>query len=123
MERSHAERRRGRRVPLTVPLLIRQGDARQPHAFHEEVTRDLSLAGAYFETEQETYTVNDLVVPSVMISDVQTRTFPFTRLAGKSRVVRVDTLPQSGASGRKRFGVALEFGDDFTALAALPTRG
>ncbi|MBI4341067.1 MAG: PilZ domain-containing protein [Candidatus Omnitrophica bacterium] len=123
MEPRHVERRRGRRVPLAIPIMIRQGTGRQPQTFEEEATRDISLAGVYFETERESYAVDDILMTSVVIPDVQTRLFPFSRLAGRSRVVRVDPLPQPSASGRKRFGVALEFGDDFTVLAALPARG
>ena len=121
MEQGRVERRKGRRVGLEVPLQIRQAGGRTAGAFQEEQTKNISLAGAYFETEDEqAYAVNEFVITSVSIPVEQRRAFPFTRLAGRSRVVRVNELPSEQASGRKRYGIALEFGDDFTALAALP---
>ena len=121
MEQGRVERRRGRRISLEAPLLIRRAGGRKAEAFKEERTKNISLAGVYFETEEEAdYAVNDFVMTSVSIPVSQTRAFPFTRLAGRSRVVRVSELPQEPASARKRCGVALEFSDDFTALAALP---
>ena len=124
MDQVRVERRRGRRVQLEAPLLVRRTATPGPEPFEEAVTRDISIAGIYFETEQDAYTVNDFVVTSVTIPGAQRRTFPFTRLAGRSRVVRVNPLDQAqGAAARKRFGVALEFGDDHTILTALPAQG
>ena len=122
MEQGRVERRKGRRVGLEVPLRIRQAGGREARAFQEERTRNISLAGVYFETEDyDAYAVNEFVITSVSIPVEQRRAFPFTRLAGRSRVVRINELPsEEQASTRKRYGVALEFGDDFTALAALP---
>ncbi len=124
MDEARVERRRGRRVQLQAPMLIRRTTTPGPEPFEEEVTRDISIAGIYFETERGAYAVNDCVVTSVTIPDAQRRTFPFTRLAGRSRVVRVKPPgPELGTSTRKRFGVALEFGDDCTILTALPAQG
>ena len=95
---------------------------REARPSQEEVTQNISLAGVYFETDDSNYTLNDVVMTSVAIPESQTRHFPFTRLAGRSRVVRVSELPPSGSGGRKRVGIALEFGDDVTALTAIPTR-
>jgi hypothetical protein len=84
------------------------------------VTKDLGLAGVYFETDAETgFAVDEVVMTSVAVPELQRRAFPFTRLAGRGRIVRVQELP----GGEKRIGIALEFGDDVTALTALPTRG
>lgn len=123
MERGNAERRRGRRVNIQAPVRIRSL-AGQQIPFREELTKDISLAGVYFETEQvDGYLVNDVVMASVSVPQQDTREFPFTRLAGRSRVVRVNELPAEPSAGRKRVGIALEFGDDLTALTALPARG
>ena len=110
---------------LQAPLLIRRADTREPQPFREHMTQNISLAGVYFEAEDaDTCAVNEVVIASVSIPEPQRRTFPFTRLAGRSRVVRVKEFPsETAAGGRKRFGVALEFGNDLTALAALPPRG
>ena len=118
------ERRRGRRVSLQAPLLIRRISAREPESFKEETTSNISLAGIYFETEQlDSYAPNDVVMASVSVPEAQRREFPFTRLAGRSRVVRVNALPPQEPEGRARFGVAIEFGQDVTALTAIPPRG
>ena len=124
METSEADRRRGRRVDLRAPLLIRRIDAQQPASFNEKVIGNISLAGVYFETDdRDRYAINDVVMASVSVPEPQQRNFPFTRLAGRSRVVRVNELSAQGSpEGRKRFGVALEFGDDVTALTAIPSR-
>ncbi len=89
----------------------------------QETATNISLAGVYFETEQgEGYSVNEVLTTSVAIPESQSRVFPFRRVAGRGRVVRVHELPQQeGASRTKRFGVALEFGEDIIALTALPT--
>ena len=124
MQQGHAERRRGRRAEVQGPLFIRRLDQRAAGAVQEEVTGNISLAGAYFETEQgNAYRVNDVVLASVSIPETQTRQFPFTRLAGRSRVVRVSELSPQGSTDRKRYGIALEFGEDLTALTAIPRIG
>ena len=108
---------------MEAPLLIRRAGA-QVSAPRQEVTKNVSLAGVYFETEEEhPYTDNEMVMASVSIPEAHTRDFPFTRLAGRGRVVRIEAVPQQEAAGRKRFGIALEFGHDLTALTAVPARG
>ena len=116
------ERRRGQRATFEAPLQLRRVEARLAAEPVEEVVQNISLDGAYFETDREPYAVNDLLFASVSIPDAQRREFPFTRLAGRSRVVRVDALPQQGSDDPPRFGIALEFGDDVTALTTVPSR-
>ena len=111
-------------MTFEAPLLIRRIGTESPGPFKEEVAKNVSLAGVYFETEEgKRYTLDDIVMVSVSIPEThRSREFPFTRLAGRSRVVRVESLSDAGASPRKRFGIALEFGDDVTALTAIPAR-
>ena len=123
-----AERRRGRRADVQAPTVVRHvgpkgSDARGAHSAHrQQLSNNISLAGVYFETDEENlYNINDVVMASVSIPEAKRREFPFTRLAGRSRVVRVDCL--STDAGHKRFGIALEFGEDMTALTATPLRG
>ena len=124
MPQDRVERRRGRRADVRAPLTIRRLEAREPGAIQEEVAGNISLAGVYFETERaNAYAVNDVVITSVSIPASQTHHFPFTRLAGRSRVVRVSELPAQGSADRKQFGIALEFGEDLTALTAIPRIG
>ena len=118
----HAERRKGRRAAVQAPILIRRVGTREPEPFTEQVARNISLAGVYFETtEKGAYEVNQLVMTSVSVPEIQRREFPFTRVAGRSRVVRIEELAE--ATGHSRFGIALEFGDDITALTATPPLG
>ena len=117
------ERRRGRRASVEAPLLIRRTGA-QGVTPKEEIAQNVSLAGVYFETEEgHPYANNEIVMASVSIPEAHARNFPFTRLAGRGRVVRVEDVPQEDRSGGKRFGIALEFGHDLTALSAIPARG
>ena len=123
MERSGEDRRRDQRVSLEAPLRIRRLGAPTSEPFTERVIGNISLAGVYFETDEaDAYKINDIVVASVSVPESQRRIFPFTRVAGRSRVVRVRELPQQSGGGRTRFGVALEFGNDLTALTATPSR-
>ena len=124
MPQGSVDRRRGRRANVQAPVLIRRLGEGGPKHVKEETAKNISLAGVYFETDAgDAYAVNDVVMTSVSISVGSTRNFPFTRLAGRSRVVRVNECPQEGSGKGKRFGVALEFGEDLTALSALPARG
>ena len=118
------ERRRGRRVELGAPLVIRSLGQEAPRSFEEQTTTNISLAGIYFETDDEPpYAINDAFMISVAIPESQRRDFPFTRLAGPGRVVRVTTLPSRGPEGKARVGVALELGANTTAYTATPPRG
>ena len=123
MLQSRVERRRGRRAAVPAPLVIRRSGSQGSGARVEEQASNVSLAGVYFETTKP-YAPDEIVIASVSIPEPsQTRDFPFTRLAGRSRVVRVEELPPEDAGGEKRFGIALEFGSDVTALSAIPGRG
>jgi hypothetical protein len=118
-----SERRRGKRIMVQAPVQIRRIENDKPAPFRQEVATNVSLAGVYFETAApEGYQVNEIVLTSVSVPESSTREFPFTRLAGRSRIVRVLELPGQ-EQGQKRYGIALEFGDDLTALTALPVRG
>lgn len=116
-----AERRRGRRVPLHASLLLRRLDQQAPS---EHTIQNVSLAGAYFETDQtDRWSLDDVVIASVLVPESQRRLFPFTRLAGRGRIVRITELSERAPNERKRAGIALEFGHDLTALTAIPARG
>jgi hypothetical protein len=121
MPQGNVELRRGRRVTLQASVLLKPADAGPDAAFEERRVGNISLAGVYFEIDgANPYAVEDVVMTSVAIPESQRRDFPFTRLIGRGRVVRVDTLPPR--EGRPRFGVALQFGADVTALTTVPTR-
>ena len=123
MQQGSVDRRRGRRVYLQAPLLIRRTGTEKPEPFKEQQTNNLGLAGAYFETDEGGFQVNEVIMTSVSIPESQRRNFPFTRLAGQGRVVRVSELTGSSGEGHKKYGIALEFGNDLTALTSIPSRG
>ena len=124
MERGGVERRRGQRANVEAPLLIRTAGQAVAAAFQQETTKNISLGGAYFEAASgEGFSINAPIVVSVSIPIAETRRFPFTRLAGRGRVVRMYELPSQEVGGQKRFGIALEFSDDVTALTASPQSG
>ena len=126
MEHEHhrVERRRERRATLEAPLLLRRLGTPPSQSFEERVTKNISLAGVYFELEgEDLYGVNEPLLTSVSIPEAKQREFPFTRVAGRGRVVRVEELPPEGAGPRRRVGVAIEFSSDVTMLTAIPLRG
>jgi len=119
MEQSHIERRRSRRVILQAPLVIRRGP-HQREPTKPLVTKDIGLAGLYFEAgTDERFTVNEVLTASLSVPEPHRREFPFTRVVGRGRVVRVHRLQDEA---EPRVGVAIEFGDEVTALTAIPTR-
>ncbi len=123
MGQGHLERRRSRRATVEAPVVIRRLDPSKPQVLKDHTTRDVSLAGLYFETEHgDRLSANDIILASIAIPEPQTRAFPFTRLSGRGRVVRVHELSTQDAE-RKRFGVAVEFMEDLTALSAIPRTG
>lgn len=123
MESGSVERRRARRVTLQAPLLIRRPGVHPAEAGEERAVGNVSLAGAYFETDRSDYAVNEVVIASIAVPETERREFPFTRLAGRGRVVRVQALaPGPASGGTPHFGVAVEFRADVTALTTFPTR-
>ncbi|MBI2173743.1 MAG: hypothetical protein HYU33_00900 [Candidatus Omnitrophica bacterium] len=102
---------------------MRRGSGNAP--LIELATKNISLAGVYVEAEEgQVPAVNEIVVTTISIPEEERRAFPFARLVGRSRVVRVKPLPSSqNTSSKKRYGIALEFGSDMTALSGIPPRG
>lgn len=121
MKSKEMERRRDRRVWFDAPLQVWKEGAPRPQSPKPLVAKNLSLQGLYFETDQkEPYAVDDVVVTSVSIPESLLHTFPFTRLAGRSRVVRVKALSPQESQGPQQAGVALQFFDTMTFLTTIP---
>ncbi len=115
------ERRRNRRVDLQIPIEVRRAEPEgAPYAEHAK-TLNVSLSGVYFEVPPgDRYAPDDVVVVSIEIPEARYQKFPCTRLAGRSRVVRIDELPEGRRQGErpgKRQGVALEFSENLTVLS------
>ena len=117
------ERRRSLRAELAAPLHLHRVGAEARGLLAQWITKNISLAGTYFEAEGDhPYAVNEVVMASITIPASEQRLFPFTRISGRSRVVRVEPLLSAHSAQGRRTGIALEFGDDLTALAAIPGR-
>ncbi|MBI4355403.1 MAG: PilZ domain-containing protein [Candidatus Omnitrophica bacterium] len=118
------ERRRHRRIDLTVPILTKPNTEVETQEFKGGVTKNLSLAGALFETGQyQLLSPDGLLTVSISIPREKARGFPFSRLAGRARIVRVNELAKLDDQSPKLLEVALEFGKDLTVLTAAPDIG
>ena len=116
------DRRRHRRIDLTVPILARRNTDGNGAAFKQGVAKNLSLAGVYFTTAGwHELTKDEIMTVSVSIPPERVRSFPFSRLAGRGRVVRIEELAKVASDGPTLYGVALEFGEDLTVLTAAPS--
>lgn len=116
------DRRRHRRIDLTVPILARRNTDGMAAPFKQGVAKNLSLAGVYFTTVGwHELTADEIITVSVSVPPEKVRNFPFSRLAGRGRVVRVEELAKVASEGPALFGVALEFGEDLTVLTAAPS--
>ena len=118
-----AERRRHRRVPLAVHVLAKRTAMGERGVFEAGEARDLSLAGVYFTTSAwRDVQPQEVLTVSIAVPRKQSRDFPFSRLAGRGRVVRVG--PADDATPEEpRLGIALEFAEDLTVLTAPPEHG
>ena len=116
------DRRRHRRIDLTVPILARRNGEGTDAPFREGVAKNLSLAGIYFTTAGwKQLEADEIMTISVSIPVEKVRSFPFSRLAGRGRIVRVEELAKIASEGPTLYGVALEFGEDLTVLTAAPS--
>ena len=123
MQPSGSERRRHRRVSLSVNVLAKRVAAGDTGLFEEGTTTDVSLAGVYFTAPAwKDLRAQEVLTISISVPREQARDFPFSRLAGRGRVVRVDEV-LGDTPQEKRLGVAVEFADNLTVLTAAPEHG
>ena len=123
MKHAPRERRRYRRVPLEVQVLAKRTAPGEPSRFQPGVTQDVSLSGVYFTTPAwQQVQPQEVLTVSISVPREQSRDFPFSRLVGRGRVVRVQPVDGETAD-EQQLGIALEFGDDLTILAAAPEHG
>lgn len=114
------ERRQQPRVRLAVPVLCGKAEA---HERGRELpwsgwSKDLSAQGVYaMLRERQDVSPGEIVAVDVEIPWESRRAFPFSRIAGTARVVRVDHL--AGTTNNPVCGVALAFCQDVTRLGAM----
>lgn len=121
MEHAMRERRQQPRLRLTVPVLCgtAAGHERGRDLPHAGWSKDLSAEGVYaLLRDGHVFAPGDILAIDVEIPWDARRAFPFSRIAGTARVVRVDRLP--GTSPDSAWGVALAFCPDVTRLGAMP---
>jgi c-di-GMP-binding flagellar brake protein YcgR len=116
-----SDRRRFRRIRLAVPVRYGTGIASEGHEvcprFGE--SSDLSTGGIAFTTKDPgSFSPGEVLEVSITIPWEARRAFPFSRILGRCRVVRVEERPAEGGATLRR--VALEFcGDQVTLLGAI----
>ena len=119
------EQRQFRRAEVDAPLTIRLLDQDALASPISGQVKNVSLAGVYcFVQDGYSLKQGDQVVCSLTVPAEQLRLFPFTRVLGKGRVVRVEPIPTGrrageSPSGQKLFGMAIAFAPDITALGTL----
>ena len=120
------ERRRVRRAEIDVPVSIRASASEEPS--QPTITgqvKNLSLAGVYCYTKSPCALQPGAPVScAIAIPPEQARAFPFTRIAGKGWVVRVESIPAGRRAGENPtdeglIGLAVAFTPDVTALGAV----
>jgi len=100
------EKRRSQRLDLSLPANIRHASGSENEKALKGTTIDVSFNGAYLgdiniiNIKQE-----DVVKISISVPRDDARDFPFSRLAGKAKVVRVDDG-----------GIAVDFDEDISRL-------
>ena len=106
MERS-SERRRHKRVALSISAMVKDPQDAQRLMFERASTVNISQGGAYLRTsDRPKINPGEKVNVHISIPRSEANIFPFSRLAGKAKVVRTE-----------KEGMALKFDDDLIFLA------
>jgi hypothetical protein len=101
------EKRRSKRLDLSLPANIRYASQDKEEAL-EGVTLNVSFNGAYVgNISLKNIQPNETVKICITVPRDETRDFPFSRIIGKARVVRIE-----------KDGVAVDFDDDISRLFA-----
>lgn len=111
------DRRRFPRHSLCFPLRLRGMDCPDGES-DQTMTHNISFGGAYFRTLKEVK-VGDKVHVMICVPEDMMKQFPFSRLVGESRVVRVEKPEEAGGKMQEGKNIALEFGQDMIRLAAI----
>ncbi|MFC1621360.1 PilZ domain-containing protein [Candidatus Omnitrophota bacterium] len=102
----YSEKRQFKRLDLSFPTTLKNFTGDGEHREQEGVTLNVSYNGAYVaDIEIKNIKVQDTLKISISVPREETRDFPFSRVVGKAKVIRVD-----------KDGVALEFTEDVNRL-------
>lgn len=100
------EKRRSKRLDLSLPITVKRASGKEKAELHSAVTINVSYNGAYVvDIGLKNIKPEDHLNVSISVPREEARDFPFSRLTGKAKVVRVE-----------KQGVALEFGEEMSRL-------
>ena len=100
------EKRKSRRLDLSIPMSIRHKSDNGKEKTQEGLTINVSYNGPYLvDISLKDISPKDKINISLSVPRDDARDFPFSRVIGKAKVVKVD-----------KEGVALEFGDEVSRL-------
>lgn len=100
------EKRKFKRLDLSIPTMVKCVSLKGKEELREGVTLNISYNGAYVgDMNIKDIKPEDSLKISLSVPRDETRDFPFSRLVGKARVIRVE-----------KDGVALEFSKDMSRL-------
>ncbi|MBU1007257.1 MAG: PilZ domain-containing protein [Candidatus Omnitrophica bacterium] len=100
------EKRRFKRLDLTLPTELKRLSDEKKWEAQEGVTINVSYNGAYVgDISIKNMNAGDTLNISLSVPKDESRDFPFSRIAGKARVIRV-----------AKDGIALEFDEDINRL-------
>ncbi len=101
------ERRKHKRVALSIPTMVRDPQDAQRLMLEETSTVNISQGGAYLKTgDRPEVSPGEKVNIHISIPRSEANIFPFSRLSGKAKVIRIE-----------KEGMALKFDDDLIFLA------
>ena len=116
------DRRKYRRFSLQLPIEVRKVEAPAELIFEKATTTNISMGGAYLKAQGRMEVGPQAgVYISISVPREMHRDFPFSRLAGKARVARVEDLPGNELDPLAKQGIALEFSSDLIVLSAVQT--
>ena len=98
------EKRQFKRLDLSLPVILRRIPSDGKEEAQDTVTVNVSFNGAYVIDVKDMKPGGKLRI-SISVPRDETREFPFSRITGKARVMRVE-----------KDGIALEFGEDINRL-------
>lgn len=111
------EKRKDKRLDLSLPIQAKRAREGPEAPFRGGVTRNVSVGGVCFEVSSwREIKLGDVVTISISVPREFSHIFPFSRLAGKARVVRIEEMAPDEFYEAERQGIALEFGSDFVML-------
>ena len=111
------DQRRTHRVKLSVPVHLCPDTAQQEGAGYAYAGRseNLSTGGVYLRTRDGgPFVPGEILQATISIPPASRRVFPFSRIAGSCRVIRVETLSPT----TQEQGLALAFCGNTTFLRA-----